>query len=78
MDPFADPLGHLLGVVTEAVVSIWQADSPATSNRHSGIADLLRIIDTHPDALQFDASTREALRRRLMALDRLDFLSRPR
>ena len=77
VDPFADPLGHLLGVVCETVIPTWQDADTSVPGRQSGIADLIRIVDRHPDALQFEDSTREALKRRLMALDRLGFLARP-
>ncbi len=78
VDPFSDPLGHLLSVVLDAVQRIWTtASQPAGAGLASGIGDLCRILDTDPNALGFPESTREALRRRLLALERLDVLARP-
>jgi hypothetical protein len=79
VDPFADPLGHLLGVVLDGVRQRWQqpqADAIPGTPR-TGIEDCLYVLNHNSDALQFEDSTREALRRRLLAVDRLGFLSRP-
>ncbi len=82
VDPFADPLGHLLGVVLDRVRARWQEESvepPSQSvvaNR-TGIEDFIHILDSDADALHFEESTREALRRRLQALERLGFLAHP-
>jgi hypothetical protein len=79
VDPFADPLGHLLGVMLDGLKDRWRDD--AATNRHtmpdSGIADCIHVLDSNADALHFEDSTREALKRRLLALGRLDFLRRP-
>lgn len=37
----------------------------------------MRVLDSSPEALHFEQSTREALRRRLLALERLGFFARP-
>lgn len=78
-DPFADPLGHLLAIVLDAARQRWQTDHAGgeSAAQQSGINDLLRALDQHPDAQHFENSTREALRRRLLAMDRLAFLRRP-
>ena len=80
VDPFADPLGHLLGVVVNSVGERWQqreTDGQSSPEHRSGIEDCLRELDRDPEALHFEESTREALRRRLLALDRFGFLARP-
>lgn len=79
VDPFADPLGHLLGVVLERVKERWQAigAGAAPGELRTGIEDCLYVLDHDQDALHFEESTREALRRRLLALERLGFLARP-
>ncbi len=79
VDPFADPLGHLLGVVLDAVTERWREpkDRPAGNAEVSGIEDCIRVLDSNHEAMQFEHSTREALRRRLAALGRLGFLRRP-
>jgi uncharacterized protein len=78
-DPFADPPGHLLAIVLEAVRQRWMQPSPLGQQPtpHSGISDMIQALDTNADAQQFEPSTREALRRRLLAMDRLNFLRRP-
>lgn len=79
VDPFADPLGHLLAIVLDTARQRWhknQSGDGRTGER-SGIDDLLWALDHHPDAQNFEDSTREALRRRLLAVNRLDFLRRP-
>ncbi|MGH9428989.1 MAG: ATP-binding protein, partial [Terriglobia bacterium] len=79
VDPFADPLGHLLAILLDAAKQVWQADPhrKESPSQQSGIHDLLQALDQHPDAQHFEDSTREALRRRLMALDRFDVFRRP-
>lgn len=78
VDPFADPLGHLLGVVSTSVRELWlERDKGGAPEQGSGIEDCIRVLDSRPDALQFEESTREALRRRLLAMDRFGFLARP-
>lgn len=79
VDPFADPLGHLLAIVLDAAKQRWQENRLETglSGERSGIDDILRALDQHPDAQHFEDSTREALRRRLLAVERLNFLRRP-
>jgi hypothetical protein len=78
-DPFADPLGHLLAVILEVAKRRWQDAQNASvqSAPRSGIDEMLWALDHHSDAQQFEESTREALRRRLLAIDRLNFLTRP-
>jgi len=78
VDPFSDPLGHLLSVVLDAVQRIWMtAAQPSGTGLASGIGDLCHVLDRDPNALSFPESTREALRRRLLALERLGILGRP-
>lgn len=76
IDPFADPMGHLMGAVFDVTKEKWRREEPAQAD-NSGIRDCIDVIASHPDALQFEDSTREALRRRLLALERLSFLARP-
>jgi uncharacterized protein len=78
VDPFADPMGHLLGIVIEAARQQWLSPgAPPPRGHSSGVDDLLHILDTNSDALHFEDSTREALRRRLTAVSRMGFLHRP-
>lgn len=79
VDPFADPLGHLLAIVIEEANQRWQENPLGTGlpPDWSGVEDILRALDQNPDAQHFEDSTREALRRRLLAVDRLNFLKRP-
>lgn len=80
IDPFADPLGHLLGVVLDSVKERWQGGvggGRPDTGQESGIEDCIYALDHDQQAMRFGDSTREALRRRLMALDRLGFLARP-
>ena len=79
VDPFADPLGHLLGVMLDRVQEQWQTTDVAAmpDAPRTGIEDCIRVLDHDADALHFEESTREALRRRLLALERLGFLARP-
>jgi hypothetical protein len=78
VDPFADPLGHLLAVVLEVVGRQWKEENATTHvQTQSGIDDCIHVLETNSDALQFEDSTRDALRRRLRALDNLGFLARP-
>ncbi len=79
VDPFADPMGHLLGILVESVKARWahQDKVANVSKPSSGVEDLLNTLDSNSDALHFEDSTRQALRRRLLAVDRLGFLARP-
>ncbi len=80
IDAFADPLGHLLGVVLNGARERWQQASGAIqipSVARTGIEDCIYVLDHNAEALHFEESTREALRRRLLALERRDFLARP-
>ena len=76
IDPFADPLGHLLAVVLEAARQRWNDASTRSAGNDSGISEMVDAIDHHPDAGPFEDSTKDALRRRLRAVERLSFLSR--
>lgn len=77
IDPFADPLGHLLAVVLDAARQQWSTARSANSAPvSSGIADMVDAIAHHRDAQGFEDSTKDALRRRLLAVDRLGFLRR--
>src|SRR2546425_1743223 len=80
IDPFADPLGHLLGIVLNAARDRWQQNTGAIRApgvARTGIEDCIQVLDRNSDALHFEDSTREALRRRLLALERQDLLARP-
>jgi uncharacterized protein DUF87 len=79
-DPFADPAGHLLAIILEAARQRWREDDITgriDAGPQAGVADILNALDRNSDALQFESSTREAVRRRLQAIDRLGFLMRP-
>src|SRR5260370_29572493 len=80
VDAFADPLGHLLGVVLNGARERWQQTASGIESSgvaRTGIEDCIYALDRNPEALHFEESTREALRRRLLALERLDFFARP-
>ena len=78
IDPFADPLGHLLSVLLDAVQSVWKS-SPGMGpdSDASGIDDLRHSLDANPSAQSFPQATREALRRRLLAVERFGIFARP-
>jgi hypothetical protein len=75
VDPFADPLGHLLSVVHDAVQPIWGGGP--VPGEVTGIETLCRILDTDPNTQTFPNATREALRRRLLAVERFGVFARP-
>lgn len=79
VDPFADPLGHLLGVVLDRTRERWQAldIGGLPDGSRTGVEDCIEVLDHDQDALHFEESTREALRRRLLSLERFGFLARP-
>lgn len=77
VDPFADPLGHLLSVVLDVVQPQWAAVPAAGPAQVSGIGDLCRALDSDPDAQAFPVATREALRRRFLAAERFGVFARP-
>ncbi len=78
VDPFADPLGHLLSVVLDAAQVAW-ASGPAGAGpaQVSGIDALRSALDSDPNAQAFPLATRDALRRRLFAVERFGVFARP-
>lgn len=78
VDPFADPLGHLLSVLLDAVQATWTIPpGPGPSTQASGIGDLGAVLDSDPNAQAFPQATREALRRRLLAVERFGIFAKP-
>lgn len=78
VDPFADPLGHLLSVLLDAVQPTWALPpDPTPSPLASGIDQLRTALDADPNAQAFPQTTREALRRRLSAVERFGIFGRP-
>ena len=77
VDPFSDPLGHLLGVIVHSVQATARGGSQRSSFAEAGLRAYLHALGTNRDALLFEDSTREALRRRLIALERLGIFSDP-
>lgn len=78
-DAFADPLGHLITEVHGKVAQDGYVDGrngrTVPPNATFGIADLLDAIDRDGDLQRYHRDTREALRRRLQAIQRLPVFS---
>ena len=77
VNPFADPLGHLLGVIVHAVRAQSEDESQRPPSAVLGLDAHLHALDATPDAQHFEDSTRDALRRRLLALGRLKLFQPP-
>jgi hypothetical protein len=79
VDPFADPLGHLITELHGKVAIDGYTDSrtgtPVAANWMFDIQDLLNAIDFDPDLQRYHRDTREALRRRLVSIRRLPVFS---
>ena len=73
VDPFSDPLGHLLGLVVRSV----EEQGASSSGSEAGLQSYLAALDAGGEARRFEDSTREALRRRFLALERLGIFLRP-
>lgn len=79
VDPFVDPMGHLL-VELHGKVSADGYTDPSTGRRVPGteqfrLDDLRRCLGTDPDLQRYPRETREALSRRLDAVRRLPVFS---
>ena len=79
VDPFADPLGHLItelhGKVALDGYSDVHTGEDVVANAEFGIADLLGALANDPDLQRYHRDTREALIRRLHAVRRLPVFS---
>lgn len=78
VDPFADPLGHLMTELYGKVAQDGYTDNvggAAPPNPLFGIDDLLSALDQDQDLARYHRDTREALRRRLHAVRRLPTFS---
>lgn len=79
VDPFADPLGHLMTEVHAKVAldGYHDADTGATvpASPLFGMDDLVQALDRDTDLTRYHRDTREALRRRLHAVRRLPLFS---
>ena len=79
VDPFTDPLGHLITelhgkVALDGYVDREEGDKIA-ANPEFGITDLLSALDNDHDLQRYHRDTREALIRRLHVLQRLPVFS---
>ena len=79
VDPFADPLGHLMtelhGKVALDGYYDGDADEEIPADPSFSLEDLLRALSTDPALDQYHSDTKEALRRRLEVLRRLPLFS---
>lgn len=78
VDPFADPLGHLMTEVFGKVALDGYADEdgrPYPPNPVFNIDDLIAALDHDPDLRRYHRDTLEALRRRFAAIRRLPIFS---
>lgn len=79
VDPFSDPLGHLMTEVHGKVALDGYIDNTTgasiASNEEFVISDLLRALANDGDLQRYHRDTREALVRRLHALNRLPVFS---
>lgn len=79
VDPFADPLGHLITEVCGKVSSDGYIDSRTgrrvASKPAYAIVDLVEALEGDADLQRYHRDTREALRRRLHAVARLSIFS---
>lgn len=79
VDPFADPLGHLItelhGKVALDGYIDARSDGAVPPNPVFGIQDLLDALEYDHDLQRYHRDTREALRRRLHAIRRLPVFS---
>jgi hypothetical protein len=79
VDPFADPLGHLITELHGKVALDGYVDGRSNStvppNWVFGIEDLLTALEFDNDLQRYHRDTREALRRRLHAVRRLPVFS---
>lgn len=74
VDPFVDPLGHLLTTVYSTLSTDGGVDKKSgqqiPQRDHFTIADMIHVLDNDREIESFTLDTRNALRRRLRALDR--------
>ena len=79
VDPFADPLGHLITELHGKVALDGYRDhergEEIEANAEFGMADLLNALENDHDLQRYHRDTREALIRRLHALRRLPVFS---
>ena len=79
VDPFADPLGHLItelhGKVALDGYTDDQTGAELAAKHDFGISDLLHALARDPDLHRYHRDTREALIRRLHAVNRLPVFS---
>ena len=79
VDPFSDPLGHLitelLGKVALDGYSNEESGEEVASNPDFGISDLLAALELDRELQRYHRDTREALIRRLHAVRRLPIFS---
>lgn len=75
VDPFVDPLGHLITTVYAKLSTDGATDKetglPIPPRTHFTISDMVEVIDRDREIDGFTVDTRNALRRRLCALDRM-------
>lgn len=81
VDPFVDPLGHLITTLHSKISSEGVVDQEtgrrSPPRQEFGLSDLLDALDRDRDLNDFQRETREALGRRLKALERLPLFGMP-
>ena len=79
VDPFVDPMGHLMTSLHAKVAVDGYSDGSSGRRVEAqdvfGLDELLRALDRDPDLNGFPRDTREALRRRLAAVARSSLFS---
>ena len=75
VDPFVDPMGHLLTTVYSKLVTEGTLDKETREKNPPrdtfAVADMIDVVDRDSEVDGFAADTRQALIRRLRALDRM-------
>ena len=75
VDPFVDPMGHLIATVYAKLSSDGgtdiETDQPIPARQHFTIPDMIDMLKREREINSFTADTRDALSRRLRTLDRM-------
>ncbi len=75
VDPFVDPMGHLITTAYAKLSADGGTDSetgqPIPARPHFTISDMIDMLDRDTEIADFTADTRNALSRRLRTLDRM-------
>ena len=81
LDPFTDPMGHLLGAVIDVATKASRTRSEKSGGGDQGVdfrvEDLIKIVRTSNEASDFPQDTRSGLIRRLEAVVRYGIFGAP-